>query len=31
MVLADGFLVWPFQQAIHLAVRVVVQLDLADG
>jgi hypothetical protein len=27
---ADGFLVRPFQQAIHRAVAVVVELDLAD-
>jgi len=30
MVLADGFLVRPFEQAIHRAFGVVVELDLAD-
>jgi hypothetical protein len=29
VVLADGVLVRPFEQAVHLPVRVVVQLDLA--
>jgi len=31
VVLADGVLVRPFQQAVHLAFGVVVQLDLADA
>jgi len=31
VVTADGLLVWRFEQAVHLAVRGGVQLDLADA
>ena len=31
VVLADGFFVWPFRQAVHRACGIVVQIDLADA